>query len=161
MNVPLTVGQGVGMSKRVVRCLIADDDTNEIAAVRGLLVSCHTGIALKIAESQTAEQAVDICRQKQVDVVFLDVVFGVQGMSGLQAAAVILKECPHTVIVIRGKHREDTIIDGLRACKPAGARLFFLPKAATEAEAESILLNVLSTVPDHARRAGANSHIVE
>jgi CheY-like chemotaxis protein len=132
--------------KRVIRCLIADDDADEIDTVRELLVSCRTDTDIKIGECFTAEQAVDRCRDSVIDVVFLDVIFGAQRISGLQAAALILKERPKTVIVIRGNHAEDTILAGLRLCNPMGAKVFFMPKSATDAEAREIVCEVLRTV---------------
>jgi DNA-binding NarL/FixJ family response regulator len=146
MSVPGVVGEEVGMNKKMIRCLIADKDLDEIANLRAMLLSCQMDVVLKIAESHTAEQAVDICRSKPADVVLMDIVFGMQGMSGLQAAALIWKEHPQTVIVIRGCHREDAIIDCLLAWKPADAELFFLPKAASEAESGSILRQALKLV---------------
>ncbi len=96
----------------------------------------HTEDFRVIAEAETGQDAVSICRRSKPDLVVMDI--GLQGLNGIETTMEILRYSPEAKIVILSMYDdEQSVISAIRA----GARAFVLKKAS-----EQDLLEALRTV---------------
>src|ERR687890_40175 len=92
-------GEGVAASK-VARLLIADDHALVREGLRTML-SGEEGIEV-IAEANDGQQALDVCRELEPDLVLMDVRMPV--MDGLEATKKIKQEMPKTSVMMVTMH---------------------------------------------------------
>lgn len=92
--------------------LLADDHTLVRAGMRAL-VEGFGGFRV-VAETGDGRDAVRLARQLQPDVALIDI--GMPGLNGLDAAALIAKEVPSTLILILSMHTaENYVLEAMRA----------------------------------------------
>lgn len=121
------------MSAGPIRILLADDHPIVRAGLRAVL---QTEPDLEIvAEAATAEEAVDAAASRDVDVVLMDLQFGVGAMGGVEATAAItaLPGAPRVLIVTTFDSDADTV-----PAIEAGAAGYLLKDAAPETLAAAI-----------------------
>ncbi|MBZ5648670.1 MAG: response regulator transcription factor [Acidobacteriia bacterium] len=103
----------------VYRILVADDHEVVRSGVRALI---QAQAQLEICgEAQDGRDAVEKARELHPDLVILD--FGMPILNGLDAARQILRERPHTEVLILTMHESDQVI---REVLDAGARGYVL-----------------------------------
>jgi two-component system, NarL family, response regulator LiaR len=99
-------------SERTIRILLADDHSKihrSIAAV----IDYIDGMAL-VAQASNGEEAVQLCREYQPDIVLMDVVM--PEMSGIEATYLIRQEFPDTkILALSSFEDEDSVRDMLLA----------------------------------------------
>lgn len=107
-----------------LRLLLADDHTLVRAGLRALLDGIE-GVSV-VAEADNGEQAVALAAQHRPDIVLLDITMPV--LNGLQAAERILRDQPHTRVLILSMHAsEEYVSQALRL----GVSGYLLKDAAT------------------------------
>ena len=86
------------VDKKIRNILIVEDDHTSMMyfeEVTRLIEVPNTNIILH--KARTGEQAVEYCRQHQVDLVLMDI--KLPGMDGLEATGLIKKEHPEIVVI--------------------------------------------------------------
>lgn len=120
---------------RPVRIVLADDHPIVRHGIRAELETVP-GVTV-VGEASDGREAIDLVRQHQPDVVFMDI--SMHGLNGLEATTRITKEFPKVRVVILSMHQNEEYFWG--AIK-AGACGYLLKKAAT-AELRSALERVM------------------
>ncbi|HLY63266.1 MAG TPA: response regulator transcription factor [Terriglobia bacterium] len=105
---------------RPICVLIADDHELVRRGLRALLAA-EPELFEVCAEAATGHEAVQKARQFRPDVVVLDVLM--PGLNGLEATRMIVKEAPHTEVLILTIHESEQMIEELLR---AGARGYLL-----------------------------------
>lgn len=121
------------MDKKI-NIIIADDHAILRAGLRQIL--SETDDIAVIAEAQTANEAIKLCRSPNVHVLLLDI--SLPDRSGLEALKYIKKENPHIAVLMLSMHREEQY--AVRALK-AGASGYLCKQSAS-----SELVNAIHTV---------------
>jgi len=106
-----------------IRILLADDHGLVRAGIRALLQNIAN--VQVIAEASDGYQAVQLVAEQHPDIAMLDV--AMKGMNGIEATARILKEFPHTRVIILSVHANEEYV---RQALRAGARGYLLKDAA-------------------------------
>lgn len=89
---------------RMKNIAIIDDDVSGRAVLKGLL---HDAGFSVMAEGKNGNDAVEICRTKQPDLVIMDV--KMPGKDGVEAAMEINRTCPVPVVFLTGRDDNETI----------------------------------------------------
>jgi len=105
------------------RILLADDHTLMRQGLRQILE--QNGNFEVIAEANSGLEAVDMASKHHPDVAIIDV--GMKELNGIEATAQILKQSPHTVVLILSMYSDERYV--IRAVK-AGARGYVLKNSA-------------------------------
>ncbi|MFO7602343.1 MAG: response regulator transcription factor [Gammaproteobacteria bacterium] len=118
-----------------IRILLADDHHLVRAGIRSLL----EGFADMevVGETGDGREAIALASRCQPDIVLLDISMG--AMSGLEAAASIVQDCPQTRVIMLSMHANEEYV---RQALQAGASGYLLKDAATN-ELEIALRAVL------------------
>jgi DNA-binding NarL/FixJ family response regulator len=131
--------------------LIADDHELARAGLRALLE--RSGLYAVVAEAESGEEALQLCRACKPDLALLDIRYGQGQMDGLEVARRLTDEAPATGILLITMHANP---EYLRAAMAAGAR-GFLAKDASRAELLEAMARVrdggVAFPPDMMRRA--------
>jgi len=106
-----------------IRILLADDHGLVRAGIRALLQNIAN--VQVVAEASDGYQAVQLVAEQHPDIAMLDV--AMKGMNGIEATARILKEFPHTRVIILSVHANEEYV---RQALRAGARGYLLKDAA-------------------------------
>lgn len=96
----------------LINLLLVDDETEYLAAVTERLA----GSGFNVMSAADGEEALQIMKRKQIDVVVLDVIM--PGLSGLETLAEIKKEHPDTEVIMLSGFAD---IDAAVKCMTAGA----------------------------------------
>ena len=107
-----------------IKVLLADDHLAFRQSLRRLLER-HQDIEI-VAEAESGEEAIDLARAHQPDVVVLDV--RLTGMTGIQAIPHIHRCSPDTAVMMLSMHLDSRYLQKSFA---AGARAY-LPKGSSE-----------------------------
>jgi two-component system response regulator AlgR len=89
-----------------MKILVVDDERLARQRLCALLAEIE-GDHQVVAEAENGEQAVDICEQQEIDLVFLDI--HMPGMDGLEAAALISRQEPPPAIVFTTAYGEHAL----------------------------------------------------
>jgi two-component system, NarL family, response regulator NreC len=114
------------------RILLADDHTLMRQGLRHILES-HADFEI-VAEASSGIEAVQAARLHQPDVAIVDV--AMKELNGIEATAQILKNSPHTAVLILSMYSDERYV--LRAVK-AGARGYVLKNSAGDELVQAIL----------------------
>lgn len=114
-----------------VRLLLADDHTLMRQGLRRILES-ESDFDI-VNESSSGIEAVEAARRLKPDVAIVDV--GMKELNGIEATAQILKQSPHTAVLILSMYDDERYV--LRAVK-AGARGYVLKNSAGEELVQAI-----------------------
>jgi len=106
-----------------LRILLADDHTLMRQGLRYILEG-HSDIVI-VAEASSGIEAVEAARAHKPDVAIVDV--AMKELNGIEATAQILKNSPHTAVLILSMYSDERYV--LRAVK-AGARGYLLKSSA-------------------------------
>jgi two-component system response regulator NreC len=106
-----------------IRVLIVDDHAIVRSGLRHVL-ECGSGIEV-VGEAGDAKHAIFEARAKQPDVILMDVVM--PGMSGIEAIADVLMDCPETHVLILSMQDDPRYV---REAFAAGAAGYILKEAA-------------------------------
>src|ERR1043166_7542208 len=115
-----------------VQILLADDHTLMRQGLRRILEE-QPGFEV-VAEASSGIEAVEAARQFHPDVAVIDV--AMKELNGIEAASQILKESPHTAVLMLSMYSDERYV--LRAVK-VGARGYLLKNSAGEELIEAIL----------------------
>jgi two-component system response regulator NreC len=115
-----------------IRILIADDHTLMRQGLRHILDG-HDDFEV-VAEASSGIEAVEAARQFKPDVAVVDV--AMKELNGIEATAQMLKNSPHTAILILSMYSDERYV--LRAVK-AGARGYLLKNSAGDELIQAIL----------------------
>jgi len=107
-----------------VRVLLADDHTLVRAGIRALLEAMPD--VQVVGEAEDGQQALDLARQLQPDIVLMDI--AMKGMNGLTATALLKQAQPACRVIILSMHATG---DYLEQALRAGANGYLLKDAAT------------------------------
>lgn len=107
-----------------INVIIADDHAILRTGLRQIL--SETDDVTVIAEAQTANEAIKLCRSPEANVLLLDI--SLPDRSGLEALKYIKKENPHIAVLMLSMHREDQY--AVRALK-AGASGYLCKQSAS------------------------------
>jgi DNA-binding NarL/FixJ family response regulator len=107
-----------------LRILLADDHTLVRAGIRALLETFPD--VMVVAETGDGREAVELAGAKGANIVLMDI--AMPGLTGLEAAARIVKEHPQIRVVILSMHANEEYI---RQALRAGASGYLLKDAAT------------------------------
>lgn len=107
------------------RILLADDHTLLRQGLRRILEN-HSGMEV-VAEAGSGVEAVRMAEAHQPDVAVLDV--GMKELNGIEAIAQIVKQSPHTAILMLSMHSDERYV--LRSVR-AGARGYLLKDSVEE-----------------------------
>jgi DNA-binding NarL/FixJ family response regulator len=107
------------MTKRI-RILLADDQPLSRTSV-AFLLSTHSDMEV-VGEAGDGQEAVDLARSQQPDVVVMD--YAMPVMNGVDATSQIKTACPRSRIIGHSQYDSDTVMD---AMIQAGA-VAFVPK---------------------------------
>ncbi len=121
------------MGKKI-NVIIADDHAILRAGLKQILA--ETDDIAVVAEAQTANEAIKLCRTPEVNVLLLDI--SLPDRSGIEALKYIKKESPQISVLMLSMHREDQY--AVRALK-AGASGYLCKQSAS-----SELVNAIQTV---------------
>jgi two-component system response regulator NreC len=108
-----------------IRILLADDHTLVRQGLRRILQ--EDGACDVVAEASSGIEAVEAARQHKPDVAIVDV--AMKELNGIEATSQILKQSPHTAVLILSMYSDERYV--LRAVK-AGARGYVLKNSAGE-----------------------------
>jgi two-component system, NarL family, response regulator NreC len=114
------------------RILLADDHTLMRQGLRHILES-HADFEI-VAEASSGIEAVQAARLHQPDVAIVDV--AMKELNGIEATAQILKNSPHTAVLILSMYSDERYV--LRSVK-AGARGYVLKNSAGDELVQAIL----------------------
>lgn len=117
-----------------INVIIADDHVILRTGLRQIL--SETDDIAVIAEAQTANEAIKLCRSPEANVLLLDI--SLPDRSGLEALKYVKKENPHIAVLMLSMHREDQY--AVRALK-AGASGYLCKQSAS-----SELVNAIHTI---------------
>ena len=126
-----------------INVIIADDHAILRTGLRQIL--SETDDIAVIAEAQTANEAIKLCRSPEANVLLLDI--SLPDRSGLEALKYVKKENPHIAVLMLSMHREDQY--AVRALK-AGASGYLCKQSAS-----SELVNAI-----HAIAKGRNTSLL-
>ena len=107
-----------------IRILLADDHHLVRAGIRALLNGLP-GIEV-VAETGDGREAIELVRTHQPNLVLMDITM--DGMNGLDATALLLKEFPQLRVIILSMHANEEYV---RQALQAGAAAYLLKDAAT------------------------------
>lgn len=107
-----------------INVIIADDHAILRTGLRQIL--SETDDIAVIAEAQTANEAIKLCRSPEANVLLLDI--SLPDRSGLEALKYVKKENPHIAVLMLSMHREDQY--AVRALK-AGASGYLCKQSAS------------------------------
>jgi DNA-binding NarL/FixJ family response regulator len=107
-----------------IRILLADDHHLVRAGIRSLLESLP-GIEV-VAETGDGREAIELVRTHRPNLVLMDITM--DGMNGLDATALLLKEFPQLRVIILSMHANEEYV---RQALQAGAAAYLLKDAAT------------------------------
>jgi DNA-binding NarL/FixJ family response regulator len=94
-----------------IRILVADDQTLFRRSFRTLLEAKGYDV---VAEAETSERALELCRELDPDVVLMDL--EMPEMGGLEATRRLMAEgCRAQVVVLTGSHDDDRLVDAMQA----------------------------------------------
>ena len=114
--------------------ILIDDHQLVRDGIRSLLE--RSGDFRVLGEGESGAAALDLCRRLGPDLALMDI--GLSGVSGIEATAELLKECPAVKVVMLSMYDdENSVVGAIRA----GARGFVLKKASS-----TELLEALRTV---------------
>ena len=145
-----------------IRVLLADDHSLVRAGIRSLLQLLE-GIEI-VAEAKDGREALRLVEALRPDLVLMDI--AMKGMSGLEAAARVIKEFPKVRVIILSMHAsEEYVIQALKA----GAAGYLLKDSGTAelelairavARGESYLTPAVSkgVIFDYLRRVGGENN---
>src|SRR5215472_17599037 len=111
------------MHKMPLRILLADDHTLMRQGLRYILEG-HSDIDI-VAEASSGIEAVEAAREHKPDIAIVDV--AMKELNGIEATAQILKNSPHTAVLMLSMYSDERYV--LRAVK-AGARGYMLKNSA-------------------------------
>ncbi|HZR33517.1 MAG TPA: response regulator transcription factor [Terriglobales bacterium] len=120
-----------------VRILIADDHSVVRRGLRSLLESRPDWQV--VGDAATGREAVEHARRLKPDIVILDMTM--PELNGLEATRQILKQAPHTEVLILTMHSSEEVA---REVLRAGARGFLL-----KSDADNALLTAVETLSRH------------
>jgi DNA-binding NarL/FixJ family response regulator len=109
--------------------VIADDQERERAWLRELL-SKHLPEVSPFYEAHDGQMAVELALKHRSTLVFLDIEMPV--LSGIKAAEMILKELPHTGIIIFSNHSDEVFVRKLWKIVPADGAFGYVLKESTD-----------------------------
>ncbi|HEY9785832.1 MAG TPA: response regulator transcription factor [Candidatus Obscuribacterales bacterium] len=109
--------------------VIADDQERERAWLRGLLAR-NLARHAPIYEAEDGQQALNLVREHNPAVVFLDIEMPV--MSGIKSAEQILKEHPQTPIIILSNHSDEIFVRKLWKLVPSDGAFGYVLKDSTD-----------------------------
>lgn len=114
-----------------IRVIVVDDH----AVVRSGLVAFLTAFddLLLVGEAAGGAEALQLCRQLEVDVVLMDLVM--PGMDGAEATQLIREQCPQAQVIALTSFKEEDLVQG--ALK-AGAISYLLKNVTADELAEAI-----------------------
>ena len=120
-----------------LRIVVVDDHSVVRRGVRALLES-QPGWEV-LAEATTGREAVEIVRQLRPDVVIMDL--SLPELNGLEATRQILKESPHTEVLVLTMHHSEELV---RNVLQAGARGYVL-----KSDADASLISAVDSLRRH------------
>lgn len=120
--------------------VIADDQDRERTWLRELL-SKHLPNQPRY-EAEDGQKALELVREHKPSVVFLDIEMPV--MSGIKAAEQILKELPHTGIIILSNHSDEIFVRKLWKLVPSDGAFGYVLKDSTDQQVVDAANAVLS-----------------
>jgi DNA-binding NarL/FixJ family response regulator len=112
-----------------VGIVIADDQDRERTWLRDLLAK-HLSDMTPIYEAEDGQQAVALAMEHKPPVIFLDIEMPV--LSGIKAAAQILKQLPQTGIIIFSNHSDEIFVRKLWKLVPSDGAFGYVLKDSTD-----------------------------
>lgn len=109
--------------------VIADDQERERTWLKELLVT-HLRNLTPIYEAQDGQRALELTIEHKPPVVFLDIEMPV--LSGIKSAERILKELPHTGIIILSNHSDEIFVRKLWKLVPSDGAFGYVLKDSTD-----------------------------
>lgn len=109
--------------------VIADDHQRERLWLRDLLHK-HLSDLSPVYEAENGKQAVELALEHKPPLVFLDVEMPI--LSGIKSAENIIKELPHTGIIILSNHSDEVFIRKLWKIVPADSAFGYVLKDSTD-----------------------------
>ncbi len=147
-----------------ITVLLADDHTVVRQGLRALLV-VESDIEI-VGEAETGRQAVQLAKQFTPDVVVMDVAMPL--LNGLEATRQILKQVPHTKVLVLSSYSDDEYVQQLTEAGAAGylvkqTAANDLLKAIREAHKGNTFFSpsVAKRLRDHSRQAFTNGQPVK
>jgi DNA-binding NarL/FixJ family response regulator len=129
------------MEFSIVGIVIADDQDRERTWLRELLSKNLEHLA-PIYEAQDGQRALELVREHRPPVVFLDIEMPV--LSGIKSAEQILKEFPHTGVIILSNHSDEIFVRKLWKLVPADGAFGYVLKDSTDQQVIDATKAVLS-----------------
>jgi len=93
---------GDNMDKQNLAILLVDDDFNERSGVRFLIE--REKLPLTVLEASNGKRALEMIRDKSVDILFADI--RMPYMDGMELSAIVHEEFPETKIIISSAYGE-------------------------------------------------------
>ena len=90
------------MDKQKLAILLVDDDFNERSGVRFLIE--REKLPLTVLEASNGKRALEMIRDKSVDILFADI--RMPYMDGMELSAIVHEEFPETKIIISSAYGE-------------------------------------------------------
>jgi DNA-binding NarL/FixJ family response regulator len=110
----------------ILGIVIADDQDRERTWLKELLTK-HLSNLAPIYEAEDGQRALELVRQHKPPVVFLDI--EMPKLSGIKSAEHILKEFPHTGIIILSNHSDEIFVRKLWKLVPSDQQVIDATKA--------------------------------
>jgi len=124
-----------------VGIVIADDQDRERTWLKELLTK-HLSHLAPIYEAEDGQRALELVREHKPPVVFLDIEMPV--LSGIKSAEQILKELPHTGIIILSNHSDEIFVRKLWKLVPSDGAFGYILKDSTDQQVIDAAKAVLS-----------------
>ena len=121
--------------------VIADDQDRERTWLKELLTK-HLSHLAPIYEAEDGQRALELVREHKPPVVFLDIEMPV--LSGIKSAEQILKELPHTGIIILSNHSDEIFVRKLWKLVPSDGAFGYILKDSTDQQVIDAAKAVLS-----------------
>jgi NarL family two-component system response regulator LiaR len=135
-------------TSQTIRVMLVDDH-NVVRSGLATFLRAFDDLEL-VAEAKNGLEALDLCRQKQPDVILMDLMM--PEMDGIAATRAILQDCPDTKIIAMTSFEEEELVQGVLA---AGAISYLLKNVISDELVTAIRAAVLgkSTLSPEAAKA--------